>query len=66
MIRRLMDQLAERLKARREMPLADQRVVHGLPARIVNTRPDIQTEQVVQRLTAALDLIATYAPRRYW
>ena len=66
MIRRLMGQLAERLKGRGEMPLTEQRVVHGLPVRIVNTRPDIQTEQVVQRLTAALDLIATYAPRRYW
>ena len=41
------------------------RVVHGLPVRIENTRPDIQTEQAVQRLAAALDLIATYAPRRY-
>ena len=41
------------------------RVVHGLPVRIENTRPDIQTEQVVQRLAAALDLIATRAPRRY-
>jgi hypothetical protein len=40
-------------------------VVHGLPVRVVNTRPDIRTGQVVQRLTAALDLIATYSPRRY-
>ena len=47
------------------MPLAEQRVVHGLPVRLVNTRPDIQTEQVIQRLSAALDLIATYAPGRY-
>jgi hypothetical protein len=47
------------------MPLTEQRVVHGLPARIVNTRPDIDTQRVIQRLTAALDLIATYAPRRY-
>ena len=39
--------------------------IHGLPVRILNTRPDIRTEHVVQRLTAALDLIATYAPRRY-
>jgi hypothetical protein len=45
--------------------LPEQRVVHGLPVRIVNTRPDIATEQVIQRLTAALDLIASHAPRRY-
>jgi hypothetical protein len=40
-------------------------MVHGVPVRIVNTRADIQTDQVVHRLTAALDLIATYAPGRY-
>jgi hypothetical protein len=40
-------------------------VLHGLPVRIENTRPDIRTEDVVERLTAALDLIAAYAPRRY-
>lgn len=39
--------------------------IHGLPVRIVNSRPDIRTEQVVQRLDAALDLVATYAPHRY-
>jgi hypothetical protein len=43
----------------------ERRVVHGIPVRVVNTRPDIETEQVIQRLTAALDLIATYVPRRY-
>ena len=47
------------------MPQTEQREIHGLPVRIVNTRPDIQTEQVARRLTAALDLIATYAPRCY-
>jgi len=40
-------------------------VIHGLPVRIDNTRPEIRTEDVVARLTAALDLIATYAPRRF-
>ena len=41
------------------------RVVHGLPARIANTRSDIDTELVVQRLDAALDLVVRYAPRNY-
>lgn len=45
--------------------MSERRVVHGIPVRIDNTRPDIDTEQVMQRLTAALDLIANYAPRRY-
>lgn len=59
-----MGRLAERLQRGGEMP-TEHRMVHGLPVRVVNTRPDIQTEQVLQRLAAALDLISTYAPRRY-
>ena len=39
--------------------------VHDLPVRIVNTRPDIETAEVLRRLSATLDLIATHAPRRY-
>lgn len=45
--------------------MTEHRVVHGFPVRILNTRPDIDTEQVVARLTAAIDLIAAHAPRRY-
>jgi hypothetical protein len=45
--------------------MTEHRVVHGFPVRILNTRPDIDTEQAVARLTAALDLIAAHAPRRY-
>lgn len=37
--------------------------VHGIPVRVINTRSDIDTAQVMQRLTGALDLIAAYAPR---
>jgi hypothetical protein len=48
-----------------KMPPIEHREIHDLPVRIVNTRPDIQTEQVARRLAGALDLIATYAPRCY-
>src|SRR4051794_20079671 len=65
MIRRLLDRLSDRLTGRGETPLTERHVVHGLPVRVVNTRPDIRTDHVLQRLTAALDLIATYAPGRY-
>ena len=44
---------------------SEQREIHGMPVRILNTRPDINTEQVAERLALALDLIATYAPRCY-
>jgi hypothetical protein len=47
------------------MPSPERHEVHGLPVRILNTRPDIRTDQVVQRLAAALDLVAAYAPRCY-
>ena len=47
------------------MAIAVQRTVHGLPVRILNSRPDIDTEDVVRRLSAALDLVAAYAPGVY-
>ena len=65
MIRRFLNDLSARLHGGGETPPAEQRTVHGVPVRIVNTRPDIETEHVVERLTAALDMIGTYAPRRY-
>jgi hypothetical protein len=39
--------------------------IRGFPVTITNTRSDIATSEVVQRLTEALDLIARYAPRRF-
>lgn len=36
--------------------------LHGLPVRITNTRADIDTAQVISRLSAALDLVAAHAP----
>lgn len=47
------------------MPAVEARVLHGLPVRILNTRPEIHTEQVVRRLKAALDLVARHAPHCY-
>lgn len=44
--------------------MSEQHRIHGLPVRIENTRPDIDSAQVLHRLTGALDLIATYAPQR--
>jgi len=38
--------------------------IRGVPVDIVNTRPDIETSAVIERLTEALDLIATYQPWR--
>jgi len=38
--------------------------IRGIPVRIVNTRADIDTAQVLTRLTEALNLLAAHAPRR--
>jgi hypothetical protein len=64
MIRRLLDGLLGG-HSRPTDPPVEHFVVHGLPVRVLNTRPDIGTTEVIQRLTAALDLIARYAPARY-
>src|SRR5262245_50986370 len=48
-----------------ETPPVEHHLVHGLPVRVLNTRPEIRTADVIHRLTAALDLIARYAPARY-
>jgi hypothetical protein len=42
----------------------EQHRIGGLRVRIENTRRDIDSAEVLRRLTQALDLIATYAPRR--
>jgi hypothetical protein len=47
------------------MERSERHQIHGFPVMISNTRSDIATSQVVQRLSEALDLIATYAPRRF-
>jgi hypothetical protein len=44
--------------------MAEQHLIGGLSVRIENARPDIQSAQVLDRLTQALDLIHAYAPRR--
>jgi len=64
MVRRFLDALLGRDPDGTEPPV-ERYVVHGLPVRVVNTRPDIRTAEVIQRLTAALDLVARYAPARY-
>jgi hypothetical protein len=58
MLGELLGRLGDELRTERH-------TLHGFPVRIINTRADISTPQVVQRLTEALDLIARYAPRKF-
>ena len=57
--------LGDRLRSWTESLLAERRQIRGLPVRIFNTRRDIDTADVIERLTQALDLIARYAPHRF-
>jgi hypothetical protein len=45
--------------------MEEHHTIRGFPVRVTNTRPDIETAHVLESLTRALDLIATYAPRRF-
>jgi hypothetical protein len=40
--------------------------VRGFPVLVENTRPDIETSAVLERLEDALSLIERYQPHRYW
>jgi hypothetical protein len=46
-------------------PRVERRTLRGIPVTIVNTRPDIDTPQVVARLDAALGLIEQYTPHYF-
>jgi hypothetical protein len=65
MLREYLDRWRAHLARKIEEQLTDVRVIHGLKVAVVNTRRDIDTELVVRRLDAALDLIARYQPWRF-
>jgi hypothetical protein len=46
--------------------LTSRHAVREFPVRLWNTRAEIDSAQVLARLGQALDLIATYAPHRFW
>jgi hypothetical protein len=45
-------------------PVPEQFTLHGIPVTVLNSRPDIETAQAVNRLSDALALISVYAPDR--
>lgn len=47
-----------------ETPATERFVVRGVPVVVMNTRPDITTETVIERLDHALELIERYQPWR--
>jgi len=65
MVRRFLEGLLGHGSPPPDSPPVERHVVHGLPVRVLNTRPDIRTAEVLQRLDRALDLVARYAPARY-
>ncbi len=45
-------------------PATEHHVIHGVPVVLINSRADIDSAVVLERLTEALGLIATYQPWR--
>lgn len=48
----------------RELIMTDTRVIRGVAVTVHNTRPDIDTERVYQKLDGALGVIERYQPHR--
>ncbi len=46
-------------------PFVVKRTVAGIPVRVNNTRPDVDTGRVFRRAEAVLDLVASYQPARF-
>ena len=65
MIPRFLGPITDQLQRLSEALITEHRRICGIRVRIINTRRDIDTSQVLERLTQALDLIAAYAPRRF-
>ena len=63
MIRRIVDALTARRRPADEPPVTVHQV-RGLRVEVQNTRPDIATSDVLERLDEALGLIERYAPWR--
>ncbi|HZI72572.1 MAG TPA: hypothetical protein VFD73_00810, partial [Gemmatimonadales bacterium] len=53
------------MNARTEGATVSQHQLRGITVRVINSRPDIATRAVLERLDQALELIALYAPRRF-
>jgi hypothetical protein len=52
-------------RSKAEAYLTKRRVIHGFPVTVFNTRTDVDTAQVFDRLDQALELISRYHPRLY-
>ena len=48
----------------KEQLMTDRRTIRGVQVTVVNTRPDIDTERVFQKLDGALGVIEQYQPHR--
>lgn len=65
MLTKLLNQALIALAKATGQPLAEVHTVRGFRVELTNTRPDISNAAVLERLAAALDLIAAYQPTRF-
>src|SRR5688500_14518077 len=54
----------EALGQAKERLMMDTRTIRGVPVTVLNTRPDIETSRVFERLDGALGVIERYQPHR--
>ena len=54
----------EALGRAKERLMMDTRTIRGVPVTVLNTRPDIETSRVFERLDGALGVIERYQPHR--
>jgi hypothetical protein len=65
MFRQWMKRWRTALAQRLELEMVDTRTVRGVRVDVVNTRPDIETEDVFKRADAILALVEQYQPWRH-
>jgi len=61
---RLMGWWSDAVARAKERLMMDTRTIRGVPVTVLNTRPDIETGQVFERLDGALGVIERYQPHR--
>jgi len=61
----MLSELLKLFQVRRDSPRITEHSVHGIPVIVNNTRPDIDTNDVIARLGRTLALIEQYVPHHF-
>lgn len=61
----MLSELLKLFQVRQQSPRTTEHYVHGIPVLVNNTRPDIDTNEVLARLDRTLALIEQYVPHHF-